>query len=456
MSACRHLDPMDVQPLKDPARFRGSIYYRDARERARTLVAMSSFCREWGTRLHFIGSQADCDHARADVARLDPDAGAAVRFTPVVLETGGAPSERRRQNHALRAAMDQAIALDPAAIVWLELPFNAGSPPRTLAFAIPAHQASIETMTATGAPILFAAYQLNHLPDAAVRTRMASSDLVTSAPFAVAFCRDLLTTRMESNTWGVPQEAGSPQPAEQHSLRRMMQSENMVTLGQMSAGIAHELGNPLAIISSGLQYLQGKQADAASPDCDFTRMALESVGRMDVMLRTMRDFAAAKRSPAIDVDLNCAISEVLSFTAPECRRRGVQFAMQPDSTLPPVRMDIFGLKEIVLNLVKNALEAMRECGDTLTVRTRWCPDSESATVEIENNGPPIAEEALPNLFRPFFTTKSEGTGLGLYLAKQLAKTHGGDVRGPNLPHAVLFTLVLPASRAAAGKEWHAY
>ena len=241
----------------------------------------------------------------------------------------------------------------------------------------------------------------------------------------------------------LPSDAEAVTPAGGANLRRLMQSENLITLGEMAAGIAHELGNPLAIISSGLQYLHGKYCGQDSTDSEFTRMALESVERMDAMLRTMRDFAAAKQNPSIDVNVNTAICDVLSFTAPESRRRGVQVAMLPDWTLPSVRMDIFGLKEIVLNLIKNGFEAMREHGDILTVRTRWCPDSSTAAVEVENNGPAIPEEVLPNLFRPFFTTKAEGTGLGLYLARQMAKAHGGDLTGRNLSGSVLFTLLLP-------------
>ncbi len=455
MRALQRMPAAADAPCLESSRFRGSIYYHDHGERARTLVAMATFCREWGTRLHFIGSQADCDQTRSDVATLDADATRAVTFTAALMETNCAPCDRRRLNHDLRAAMDGAIAADPGTIVWLELPFKPGSPESAIVPSLRARMRCIQNLTAADVPILFLAYQLDHLPAAAVRRLMASSDLVTSAPFAVAFCRDFLTTQQDSRAGAIPKAEPPAEAPEGSGLQQLMRSENLVTLGQMAAGIAHELGNPLAIISSGLQYLQGKHGDTDATDGDFTRMALDSVDRMDAMLRTMRDFAAAKQNPMTDVNLNAAISEVLNFTAPEARRRGVRFQMLADSALPPVRMDAFGLKEILLNLIKNAFEAMRERGDSLTVRTRWCPDSASATVEVENNGPPIAEEVLPNLFQPYYTTKSEGTGLGLYLARQIAKAHGGDVRGRNLPHAVQFTLVLPAGRASAGKSWHA-
>jgi signal transduction histidine kinase len=425
-------------------------------ERARTLIAMSTFCREWDTSLHFIGTQSDCDQTRADVAELDKDTALAVRFTAALPQSGCPATDRKRRSQTIRTAMNDAIALDPEAIVWVELPLGTDSTLGTYAPTLRSHKACIQNLTAANAPILFAAYRFDGLSDAAARTLMSSSDLVTSAPFAVAFCRDYLNTLQASSVGDVPADLEFLTPPGGTSLRRLMRSENMVTLGQMAAGIAHELGNPLAIISSGLQYLQGKhKGDDDSPDGEFTRMALESVDRMDGMLRTMRDFAASKQNPAIDVDLNTVISEVLTFTAPECRRRGVRFTMLADSTLPPVSMDIIGLKGIVLNLIKNALDAMRERGDTLTVRTRWYPDSSSASVEVENNGPPIPDEVLPNLFRPYYTTKTEGTGLGLYLSKQIAGAHGGDVLGQNIAGSVLFTLVLPAVQTSAGKEWHA-
>lgn len=223
-------------------------------------------------------------------------------------------------------------------------------------------------------------------------------------------------------------------------------AEKVVALGQLVAVVAHELGNPLSIISSSLQYLHERFIETDDPSADFTRTALQNVERMHAMLRGMLDFAAVKRPERHPIDLNQILHEVVRFTAPEREMRLVELEMALDPSLPLVTADPAGVTQIFLNVIKNALEAMSNPRARLTLRSSSSAERDAVSIEIENEGPAIPEDAMSLLFRPFNTTKPSGTGLGLYVSRQIAREHGGELRARNVPGGVLLTLTLPACR----------
>lgn len=255
---------------------------------------------------------------------------------------------------------------------------------------------------------------------------------------------------------GVERAAGAPglpehAPDSALLLATFFQAEKLAAIGQMVACVVHELGNPLSIISSSLQYLHERLAAEHDPASDFTMTALANVERMHQLLRSMLDFATVKRPVFEQADLKEILSEVLRFVAAECARRGITVEVSFDPALPSVAMDAGGIKQIILNLVKNALDALAEGGTTLEVRTRMTHDGRAVVAEIANNGPSIPREVWPHLFRPFHTTKDGGTGLGLYLSRQIAKDHGGDLEAESPPEGgVRFTLTLPLGRRNGG------
>jgi signal transduction histidine kinase len=233
-----------------------------------------------------------------------------------------------------------------------------------------------------------------------------------------------------------------------------MRAEKLAALGQLAAGVAHELGNPLSIISSSLQYLHERLAAANDPASDFTATALSNVDRMQGLIRNMLDSSAMRKPSYEHADLRDIVSEVLQFTAEECVRRGITVDVQFASTLTRIWVQPAALKQIFLNIIKNGLDAMVEKGNILRVhgRTeRLEEDAEIAIVEIANNGPSIPNDVLPKLFRPFHTTKNGGTGLGLYLSRQIAKEHSGSLEVENRKEGgVCFTLKIPTDRRRGG------
>jgi signal transduction histidine kinase len=276
---------------------------------------------------------------------------------------------------------------------------------------------------------------------------METCDTVINAKLLLPQCPTWLLNRVAASDDEHTPAIGIPAytvAADLH-LTTSVQSEKLVALGQLAAGVAHELGNPLSIISSSLQYLHQRLAAANDPASDFTMTALTNVERMHGLLRSMLDFAAVKKPAFENVDLKEIISEVLRFTAAECARRGITVQVAFDPALPRTWVEPPGIKQIILNLVKNSLDALAQGGNTLEARTRMVAGAQ--TVEISNNGPSIPADVLPHLFRPFHTTKDGGTGLGLYLSRLIAQKHGGALEAQNLARGgVLFTLTLPVAR----------
>jgi signal transduction histidine kinase len=176
------------------------------------------------------------------------------------------------------------------------------------------------------------------------------------------------------------------------------------------------------------------------------------VERIQGLLRKMLQAGTPGKAVFERANLNELIPELLRLTASECERRAVTVDVSFDRRIPAAWIDPQGVKQIVLNLVKNSLDALSGRGGTLRVRTRMAESGDLMALEIENDGLPIERDVFPHLFRPFHSTKSGGTGLGLYLSRQIAQDHGGDLVAENLPEAgVRFTLTLPVDRRKGGE-----
>ena len=171
-----------------------------------------------------------------------------------------------------------------------------------------------------------------------------------------------------------------------------------------------------------------------------------------MLLRRMLDAGAPGKAVFERASLNDLAPELLRLTASECERRAVAVEVSFDPRIPVAWIDPQGVKQIVLNLLMNGLDALDGHGGKLRVRTRLSDAGDEMFLEIENDGPGIEADVLPHLFRPFHSTKPGGTGLGLYLSRQIARDHGGDLDVDNLTDGgVRFTLKLPVDRRRGGE-----
>ncbi|HSR36726.1 MAG TPA: ATP-binding protein, partial [Desulfurivibrionaceae bacterium] len=202
--------------------------------------------------------------------------------------------------------------------------------------------------------------------------------------------------------------------------RQVLQSERLAVLGQAMAEISHEIKNPLIMIGGfARQLLMKCKGDKERAKL---RIISEEVARLERLLAGLRDLYRPQQLFVEDVDLEALLAEVVALVEDEAEGRGVAI----NATLAPgavrVRADREKLKQVFLNLVKNSLEALPD-GGTITISTRQSADR--VEVLVADGGEGIPEEVRKHVFSPFFTTKEQGTGLGLCISKRIIDEHPG-------------------------------
>lgn len=237
-------------------------------------------------------------------------------------------------------------------------------------------------------------------------------------------------------------------------LLRLGQVARLNTLGELAAGMAHELNQPLTAVMASTQAAQRLLADEP-PDLDTSRQALATASAQarrasEVLTRLRRTVERPDAAaPTQVLDLAAALRDTLDLLAPECQRRGVAVRMEAEGTPPRVAADPVALQQIVHNLVMNALQALEQPGAPVAGARELvlaiAPGEAGRTrLQVRDNGPGIAPEALPRLFEPFFTTRAAGLGLGLSLCETLALGMGARLTAANAtPRGAVFTLDLP-------------
>ncbi|MCC7138332.1 MAG: two-component sensor histidine kinase [Planctomycetes bacterium] len=201
-------------------------------------------------------------------------------------------------------------------------------------------------------------------------------------------------------------------------------------LGAVAGGLVHEIRNPLSTLRLNLQLME---EDFEGDDGARARRALErihtlerEVSRLEDILDDFLRYAGFRRLDAAEVDLNRVIEETTTFFAPECARAGVDLAFYPDLRLPLVRLDERLVKQALMNLLLNAVQAMDgRAGSQLFVRTRL--EGDRARVDVIDNGPGIPAELRERVWDVYFSSKKAGTGLGLPTARRIAEEHGGTL-----------------------------
>jgi two-component system sensor histidine kinase HydH len=211
---------------------------------------------------------------------------------------------------------------------------------------------------------------------------------------------------------------------------QMQAQARLAALGQMAAGLAHEVKNPLSAIKGAAQLL-GEPTLGRTPDdtsSEFLGIILEEVERLDRVVRSVLDYARPPQGDHGLVNVNAVVDQTLRLLASD-REGGCQYLTEFDGRLPPVRADAEQLRQVLLNLLRNAREAMAGRGTiTITTRTRRAETSErSVEIAITDHGPGITPEVRANLFVPFFTTRAQGTGLGLAISERIVLEMGGRI-----------------------------
>jgi signal transduction histidine kinase len=216
----------------------------------------------------------------------------------------------------------------------------------------------------------------------------------------------------------------------------MRRTDRLRSLEIIAGGFAHEIRNPLTSIKTFIQ-LAPERKDDVEFIRDFSKVVLDDVHRIERLIQEILDYARYMEPKLTDEDLNDIVSSCLYFIEVKADTRGIKIEKQLASGLPRVMLDRQQIKQVLLNVLLNAMDAMGEQGGgCLRVRTAALSKPDTMTrlqVEIEDTGPGISAANLEHIFDPFFTTKhtsgeNEGTGLGLTIAHQIIQEHRGDIQ----------------------------
>jgi len=205
----------------------------------------------------------------------------------------------------------------------------------------------------------------------------------------------------------------------------MLRSEKLSSMGQLAAGLAHELKNPLAVISSCAQFCM-ENMELATPVNENLEMILRSNQRANKLINDLLAFARPSRLEWKKVDINELVSRTWNMAKLQARPFNVDFVLQLEEMLPKIVGDEEKLGQVFINLIQNALQASSGEGE-ITVETRVLPSHGQVEVNVIDNGPGVPEDYRHKIFDPFFTTKDMGTGLGLSICHSIVQQHRGTI-----------------------------
>jgi signal transduction histidine kinase len=230
---------------------------------------------------------------------------------------------------------------------------------------------------------------------------------------------------------------------EQLRERQMVRAEQMAAIGQVAAGVAHELRNPLTSIK-GLVQVNLREADARGLPAEDLRIIEHEVRRMERTLQTFLDFARPPRPDRRRLDLTEVVDRVYALVGGRARKQQVALRFSHTDGPTWVDGDQDQLQQLLLNLVLNALDAMPHGG---AVEVELRPSRDGFTeVLVRDTGPGIAPHILPKVFETFVSNKETGIGLGLPVSRRIAEDHGGSLTAYNLPAGgACFAIRLPAA-----------
>lgn len=229
------------------------------------------------------------------------------------------------------------------------------------------------------------------------------------------------------------------------------QADRLSTMGTLAAGLAHEVKNPLGGIKGAAQLLERELAEG-SDLLEYTRVMIRETERIDHIIRELLELASPRGLKLTPVNLHRVLGDILLLQKQAVVGRDISFVTHFDPSIPDIMADGEMLTRLFLNLVRNALDALAESG-RLTVSSRVLSDyrmaknerqSRMVAVEISDDGPGIPKEDLENIWTPFFSSKSSGTGLGLTICHKIVAEHRGMIKvESDTGHGTKFTVLLP-------------
>jgi two-component system sensor kinase FixL len=306
-----------------------------------------------------------------------------------------------------------------------------------------AHDGYMQRYLATGEPRIIgigrevrAQHRDGHVFPAALAVgRVAGVD----PPRFVGFIRDI-------------SERVAAERAATQAQERLTHVARLSTMGEMAAGLAHEINQPLAAITTYAQACQRLLDKGEGADIADLRESLAQISRQALrageVIRRLRAFVANREVSREPVGCNRLIEDLVGLARPDLRAHDVQLRLEVEPNLPHVMADAVQLQQVLINLFRNAIDSTLQSGAAnRVIRLRAVSSADGVQISVHDHGSGVEPGALPNLFNPFFTTKPHGTGLGLAISRTIVNAHGGKLAyRPEADGGACFYFTLPALR----------
>lgn len=229
-----------------------------------------------------------------------------------------------------------------------------------------------------------------------------------------------------------------------------VQVSRLSAMGEMAATLAHELNQPLSAM---MNYTQASRRllDASGPvdktrQRDLMTKSVEQASRAGEIIRRLRTFVDRGETPKSLDDLSDVVNEACALALIGSRSEGVETTLALNHDLPPIMMDRIQIQQIVVNLIRNSLDAMDNQKQRAIVIKTEIGENNTLEVSVADNGPGLDEEIAKNLFQPFNSSKEDGMGIGLSISRTIIEQHGGTIRAtPNDGGGVIFSFTLPVN-----------
>lgn len=211
---------------------------------------------------------------------------------------------------------------------------------------------------------------------------------------------------------------------------KFLQAEKLFAMGQLATCITHEIGNPLGIMKSTMRFLDDHLASMGGDLNMYSQVVMENIDRMHDLLKDVAKFSRPGKEQVVFCDIRNSLSQTLRFMEKECEGHDVGIEASVADDLPMVCCNPHRLKQVFLNLMKNAIEAMPTGGRLSVTAKRVTMDPEgkdAVLVKFADSGVGISREEMKALFKPFHTNKSNGNGLGLFIVRNIVREYNGKI-----------------------------
>jgi len=233
--------------------------------------------------------------------------------------------------------------------------------------------------------------------------------------------------------------------------RLLLQTERLAVMGELSAKVAHEVNNPLGIIKNYLQLLT-KSVIKKSKGHEYIDVISQEIDRISAIVKQLLNMARPLHIKFARLDLKKTIREVIALTSQQLKSSNIKLTFQPKKPIPEIVAWVDGLKQVFMNLIINAKDAMPNGGEIIIGIT---PKDHTVQITFEDTGPGIKDEHIPHIFEAFFTTREDeaGSGLGLSVCFGILKNHNGIIDFCNTKKGGCFRIEIPIEQEETEHDW---